>query len=151
MRQLLDRGGVILTANARAARALHLRYAESRLTEGVVAWLTPQIIDLHSWLSEQWKSLLLTGTEDRVLLNELQELVLWQRIMTPTLADRTLIEPAHMAKLAQEAYTLLATQRPCTCQRSAVDGRAVRRARGVPSMGSQLSAGVHAPSLDRAL
>jgi len=109
MRQLLDRGGVILTANARAARALHLRYAESRLTEGVVAWLTPQIIDLHSWLSEQWKSLLLTGTEDRVLLNELQELVLWQRIMTPTLADRTLIEPAHMAKLAQEAYSLLAT------------------------------------------
>jgi ATP-dependent helicase/nuclease subunit B len=109
MRQLLDRGGMILTANARAARALHLRYAESRQVDGAAAWLTPQILDLHSWLTEQWKGLLLTGTEDRLLLNELQELALWQRIMTPTLTGRTLIEPAQMARLAQEAYSLLAT------------------------------------------
>jgi ATP-dependent helicase/nuclease subunit B len=109
MRQLLDRGGVILTANARAARALHFRYAENRQAEGAAAWPTPQIFDHHSWLAEQWKGLLLTGTEDRLLLNELQELALWQRVMTPTLAGRTLIEPAHMAKLAQEAYSLLAT------------------------------------------
>ena len=60
------------------------------------------------WLAQQWKTLLLTGTEDRLLLNELQELALWQRIMKPALADRTLIEPAHVAKLAQDAYSVLA-------------------------------------------
>ena len=106
--ELLGRGGVIVTANARTARALHLRYAEHQQAEGATAWPTPQILDLHAWLAEQWKTLLLTGTEDRLQLNELQELALWQRIMKPALAGRTLIEPAHMAKLAQDAYSLLA-------------------------------------------
>jgi ATP-dependent helicase/nuclease subunit B len=108
MRELLDRGGVILTANARAARALHRRYAAERNAEQAIAWPTPHILDLNSWLTEQWKALLLTGTEDRLLLNDLQELSVWQRITTPVLADRSLIEPARMAKLAQEAYSLLA-------------------------------------------
>jgi probable DNA repair protein len=108
MHELLDRGGIILTSNARAARALHHRYARNRQAEGALAWPTPQILDLHSWLAEQWKELLLTGTEDRLLLNELQELALWQRIMKPALSSRSLIEPAHMAKLAHDTYCLLA-------------------------------------------
>jgi ATP-dependent helicase/nuclease subunit B len=108
MRELLDRGGVILTANARAARALHLRYAEHRQAEHAIAWPTPQILDLHSWLTEQWQSLLLTGTEDRLLLNDLQERALWQRLITPAIERFSLIEPARMAALAQEAYSLLA-------------------------------------------
>jgi probable DNA repair protein len=108
MRELLDRGGVILTANARAARALHLRYAAAAQAEGAIAWRTPRILDLHSWLTEQWQSLLLTGTEDRMLLNDLQEHALWQRVITPVAANFSLIEPARMATLAQEAYSLLA-------------------------------------------
>jgi ATP-dependent helicase/nuclease subunit B len=108
MRELLDRGGVILTANARAARALHLRYAESRQAEHAVAWATPQILDLHSWLTEQWQSLLLTGTEDRLLMNDLQERALWERLIKPTIANFSLIEPARLAALAQDAYSLLA-------------------------------------------
>jgi probable DNA repair protein len=111
MRELLDRGGIILTANARAARALHLRYAEHRQTEDAVAWPTPQILDLHSWLTEQWQSLLLTGTEDRLLLNDLQERALWERLITPAVLKLSLIEPARLAALAQDAYSLLATYR----------------------------------------
>jgi probable DNA repair protein len=108
MRELLDRSGVILTANARAARALHLRYAENRQAEQAIAWPTPQILDLHSWLTEQWQSLLLTGTEDRLLLNDLQERSLWERLITPAIAGFSLIEPARLAALAQDAYSLLA-------------------------------------------
>ncbi len=108
MRELLDRGGVILTANARAARALHLRYAEDKQAEHAIAWPTPQILDLHSWLTEQWNALLLTGTEDRLLLNHVQEHALWQRIIRPLIANFSLIEPARMATLAQQAYSLLA-------------------------------------------
>ena len=111
MRELLDRGGVILTANARAARALHLRYAEKKQAEDAIAWPTPQILDLHSWLTEQWQSLLLTGTEDRLLLNDLQERALWERLITPVIEKFSLIEPARMAALAQDAYSLLATYR----------------------------------------
>ena len=108
MRDLLDRGGLILTANARAARALHLRYAEAKQAERASAWPTPRILDLHSWLAEQWHSLLLTGTEGRVLLNELQEHALWERLIEPVLIGFSLIEPARMAALAQQAYALLA-------------------------------------------
>lgn len=108
MRELLDRGGVILTANARAARALHLRYAEDRQAGHATAWPTPQVLDLHSWLTEQWNALLLTGTEDRLLLNNVQEHAMWQRILKPRIANYSLIEPARMATLAQQAYALLA-------------------------------------------
>ena len=108
MRELLDRGGAILTANARAARALHLRYAEDKQAEHTTAWPTPQILDLHSWLTEQWNALLLTGTEDRLLLNHVQEHALWQRILKPEIENLSLIEPARMATLAQQAYDLLA-------------------------------------------
>ena len=107
MRTLLDRGGVILTANARAARALHLRYAESRQAEHAIAWPTPQILDLHSWLTEQWQSLLMTGTEDRLLLSDLQERALWERLIAPKTEKLSLIEPARLAALAQDAYSLL--------------------------------------------
>jgi hypothetical protein len=96
MRELLDRGGVILTANARAARSLHLRYAENRQSEHAIAWPTPHILDLHSWLTEQWQSLLLTGTEDRLLLSDLQERALWERVIAPKiekLSQRSLRMP----------------------------------------------------------
>jgi ATP-dependent helicase/nuclease subunit B len=108
MRELLDRGGVILTANARAARALERRYASLLQTGGAAAWLTPHILDLHSWLTEQWQLLLLTGTEDRLLLNDLQEQAAWQFIMQPEIEGRSLIEPARLATQAQQAYALLA-------------------------------------------
>jgi probable DNA repair protein len=108
MRELLDRGGVILTANARAARALERRYASSHQAEGAAAWLTPQILDLHSWLIEEWQVLLLTGSEDRLLLNDLQEQAAWQHLMQPEIEGRSLIEPARLASQSQQGYALLA-------------------------------------------
>ena len=111
MRELLDRGGIILTANARATRALHIRYSEHKQGEHTAAWPTPRILDLQSWLTEQWQSLLLTGTEDRLLLSDLQERVLWERLITPAVINLSLIAPARIAALAQDAYSLLAAYR----------------------------------------
>jgi ATP-dependent helicase/nuclease subunit B len=111
MRELLVRGGILLTGNARAARALHRLYAESMQAEATFAWPAPQILDLHSWLTEQWKSLLLTGTEDRLLLNDLQERAHWERLIAPVIIKFSLVEPARMAQLAYDAYGLLANYR----------------------------------------
>lgn len=111
MRDLLDllnTGGIVVTANARAARALHRRHAEAASADGATAWRTPQILDLESWLAEQWHTLLLAGAEDRLLLNNAQEQAVWERIVSPTLAGRSLIAPARMTDLAQQAYALLA-------------------------------------------
>ncbi len=111
MCELLGRGGIILTGNARAARALHRLYAETMQAAGIVAWPAPQILDLHSWLAEQWKSLLLTGTEDRLLLNDLQERALWESLIAPAIRKFSLVDPARMAELAHNAYGLLANYR----------------------------------------
>ena len=108
MCELLGRGGIILTGNARAARALHRLYAKRMQAQGAVAWPAPQILDLHSWLAEQWKSSLLTGTEDRLLLNDLQERALWESMIAPAIKRFSLVDPGRMAELAHDAYSLLA-------------------------------------------
>ncbi len=108
---LLEHGGVILTANARAARALHRRHAEAQPVSSAGVWRTPHILDLESWLAEQWHALLMSSKEDRLLLNIAQEQALWERIVAPSLAGRSLIAPAHMTSLAQQAYALLAAHR----------------------------------------
>ncbi len=129
MRELLARGGILLTGNARAARALHRLHAETMQAESAVAWPAPQILDLHSWLTEQWKSLLLTGTEDRLLLNDLQERAHWERLIAPVITKFSLVEPARMAQLAHDAYGLLANYRSLgRLSDSIVDGRCIRRA-----------------------
>ncbi len=108
MRALLDGGGLLITANARAARVVERRYAEEQRLRHVAAWRSPRILDLHSWLAEQWQALLLTGTEDRILLNDLQEQAAWTAILEPQLEGRSLIQPARLAAQAHEAYALLA-------------------------------------------
>ena len=97
--------------------------------EGAVAWPAPQILDLHSWLTEQWKSLLLTGTEDRLLLNELQERALWERLIAPVITKFSLVEPARMAQLAHDAlWAAGELPQPGPAERFDVDGRSIRRA-----------------------
>ena len=97
--------------------------------EGAVAWPAPQILDLHSWLAEQWKALLLTGTEDRLLLNDLQERALWESLIAPAIRKFSLVDPARMAELAHDAYGLLANYGSLGRLNDVdVDGRCVRRA-----------------------
>jgi probable DNA repair protein len=55
--------------------------------------------------------LLLTGTEDRLLLNDLQERALWESLIGPAIRKFSLVDPARMAELAHHAYGLLANYR----------------------------------------
>ena len=104
----LDRGGLVLCANARSARYLSLAYGENRIAnEGHQAWRTPLILDWQAWLQSQWHRLLLTGSESRVLLSSFQEDLLWADIVGPSIQNRLLIAPAEVAPLARSAYGLL--------------------------------------------
>ncbi len=108
IRALLSDDGLVITANARAARALRGRYADQLERAGHRVWPAPRILDYDSWLQELWRELLLSGSEDRLLLNSLQEHSLWLRIVTPAVRQRSLISSDGVAALAQEAYALLA-------------------------------------------
>ncbi|MGI8770307.1 MAG: PD-(D/E)XK nuclease family protein [Acidobacteriaceae bacterium] len=108
IRALLSHDGLVITASARAARALRGRYADELEREGRRVWAAPQILDYDSWLQGLWRQLLLAGQEDRLLLSPLQEQSLWLRIVAPAVRQRSLISSEGVAALAQQAYALLA-------------------------------------------
>ena len=106
--ETLDCGGLVLCANARSARHLSAAYGEDRFVrEGNKSWRTPLITDWHAWLQAQWRQLLLTGSESRMLLTAFQEELLWIDIASPSLRNRSLIAPEELAALARSAYGLL--------------------------------------------
>jgi len=98
----LRSGGVVLTGNARAARALGRRYGQAQRAEGKTAWPTPRIYDWEGWLGVLWNQHLLNADEAPLLLAQLQERAVWKRIVQ-TRSD----EPESMAVLAAEAWKLL--------------------------------------------
>jgi ATP-dependent helicase/nuclease subunit B len=107
---LLDRGGQLITANARSARDLRHFHGEHQAARAQQdAWASPQIYDWHSWLAEMWQRLLLTGTESRLLLSGPQEEFLWASIIRPEVETRSLISPQEVARLARTAWERLAT------------------------------------------
>ncbi len=97
---LLDRGGVLITANARAARAVRSQYNEEKTASGLPVWAAPQVLDYDAWLNELWRDLLLSGTESRLLLSSLQEHALWKRLVRRPVEEQSLLAPEGIADLA---------------------------------------------------
>ncbi len=104
---LLDRGGVLVTANARAARAVRSQYNEEKAEGPDRVWAAPRVLDYDAWLGELWRDLLLSGTEDRLLLSSLQEHAVWSRIVTRPVEEQSLLAPEGIAELSAQAYALL--------------------------------------------
>ena len=104
----IDSGALMLTANQRAARTLHSAYARRMRAEGRTVWHPPAILTWESWTETLWQQLMLRGVETRVLLNPMQERLLWKDILAQDAESRTLRSPESLATLAAEAWTLLA-------------------------------------------
>jgi ATP-dependent helicase/nuclease subunit B len=98
----LERGGAVITGNARAARALRQSYAVAQRTSGRLAWPAPLIHDWESWLSVLWQECLEKIPDAPLLLTPLQERVIWKKIASGSASDSEAI-----AKLALKAWELL--------------------------------------------
>ena len=98
----LERGGAVVTGNARAARLLRRLHAEAQRAEGKRAWPTPLIHDWDSWLSILWKQYLQNALDAPLLLTPLQERAVWKKIAGASAPDSEAI-----AKLAARAWELL--------------------------------------------
>ncbi|RRA47237.1 PD-(D/E)XK nuclease family protein [Acidipila sp. EB88] len=102
----LERGAHVLTANARAARALSVSYAEDARAAGRLSWRAPAIQDWSSWQCEQYEQLAGRSAEPLpLLLSTLQEQLLWKRVQTQQAL--MVVSPDKLAALAQGAYALL--------------------------------------------
>jgi ATP-dependent helicase/nuclease subunit B len=98
----LERGGAVVTGNARAARVLRHVHAAEQRAAGRRAWPTPQIHDWESWMSILWKQHLQNAPDAPLLLSALQERSVWKKIASAAGGDSEAI-----AKLASKAWELL--------------------------------------------
>lgn len=105
--QVLASGGTILTASARAARHLHRLNQSLELEAGNTAWRSPQILPLEVWLEESWHTLIIQGTEDRLLLSPLASEEIWVRVLREDGAGARVLTVRGLAQTANEAWRLL--------------------------------------------
>ena len=98
----LARGGTVVTANARATRALLRACTRAQSTAGRGAWRTPAIYEWESWLDLLWKQHLLSAPTASLLLSHLQERAVWKRIVGDDFGDLESV-----AMLALNAWNLL--------------------------------------------
>ncbi len=97
-------GAIVVTNTVRAARSLRQRYNQRQHASGNAGWMTPRILAWEPWLSTLWDAGVLCGTETRVLLTNVQELELWQRVLAQDeVAGKTFSAPA-LAELAQRSW-----------------------------------------------
>jgi probable DNA repair protein len=97
-------GGVVLTANERAARSVAASFHKARGAEGKWAWRTPAVFAWDTWVREQW---LLRNSLGLMLLNPLQEQSLWAGVIRKSRAGAALLQVDRLAVAAQQAHRLL--------------------------------------------
>lgn len=105
----LENGSVIVTANARSARALTFLYAEEQRAKGIEMWPSPQIFDWENWLNHLWQQISTSDPAAPLLLTPWQERMLWKMVQQ---ADAALVVSTDgIAAMAQSAYALLSDYR----------------------------------------
>lgn len=103
----LQRGGMVLTGNARAARALDMAYTETRRRNGLEAWVAPRIADWSAFLSTLWNQMLLNAGDAPLLLTALKEHTVWKDIAERRGDADLVVSIDGMAEQAQYAFGLL--------------------------------------------
>lgn len=101
----LQRGATVVAANSRAARALHLQYAQQQRSAGLEAWTSPTIYDWDTWLRELWRDYAFRNPAAPMLLSALQERAAWTRILRENAVP--VLSPEPVAVLAMDAWALI--------------------------------------------
>ena len=93
----------IITANHYLAHTLQQAFDCQRWPALLKDWQTPDIVSLEQWLLRTWQ---LVG-DGRTVLTDLQELHIWQHVISQHPATTTLLWPQQLACLVQEAWALV--------------------------------------------
>ncbi len=105
-------GAVLITANRGLSRRLAARYAEYRLAKGDEAWQTPDILPYNAWLARLFQNgsspadPLAAGRAGLQLMDDLQERLVWESIISDSDAAAGLLDVYETARMAREAWRL---------------------------------------------
>lgn len=105
----LAAGQLILTPNQRLASRISTAYAIAcqQADQAVVA--APEVYSLDVWVQSLWQQLLQQGDSlaNGTVLGNVQELLLWEQLVSESERGALLLRPAETARQAASAYQLL--------------------------------------------
>ena len=110
---LLDARELLILPSARAASALRERFDAGQRARNLQAWEPATVLSWDEWAESLWSPLALAGAEDRVLLNRLQEELIWAQLIAASIEGAQLNSGAlrELAALARSALELAAAHR----------------------------------------
>jgi len=97
---------VVLTPNRRLGRFVQQQYGCYQQLQGRQAWPTLPCFSINGWLQSLWEKLqqcYFSGS-DRILLNSVQETLIWERIIQEHSRGHELLNPRHTAAIAIDAW-----------------------------------------------
>lgn len=97
---------LLLTVNNRLADAWRQHYDQWMLTQGKSVWETPRIQPLGRWMQDSYSRLLQSGHEYRLLLEAIQEKLLWSEIIAEDEAAQLIMQPESIARQVMQAWQL---------------------------------------------
>jgi probable DNA repair protein len=105
----LERGALVVVANNRLARHLHLQFGRAQAAAGRSAWRSPAVIPWKTWIRDLWEeSLLNSGRAGRLdLLHEQPARQLWIEIIAASNTVTPLSDVEGLAEVAAQAWQLM--------------------------------------------
>jgi ATP-dependent helicase/nuclease subunit B len=95
---------LILTVNRRLSIYLRKKYDNIQAKLEKKAWPSVNILPLYSWLEKIWGEHV---DDHRILLSDLQELIIWEKIIANSIMGEQLLRPLAAASQAKESWALL--------------------------------------------
>lgn len=108
----LRKGGRVVAASERATRAVEEDFHRARRAEGLTAWAVPAVEPWTAFVRSAWDAL--SGNDDRLVMNSIQEQALWTEIVASSRHGSKLLEPSlqRLAGMAAKAHALLCAYAP---------------------------------------
>jgi ATP-dependent helicase/nuclease subunit B len=109
----LQEGAPVLTAGRRLARVLARQFHSMEAERGHTVWNRPDVLPLDAYLDRTWGEWLARYADENapILLDALQEQMLWERIILESPAGASLLQIPETARQAAETWRLMAEYR----------------------------------------
>jgi len=104
----LERGATCLSATRRLQRYLREEFQRHMEGQGARAWPSPDILPWDAWFERAWRESEFGGEGGALLLNDAQELVLWEEAIADGEGSSPLWRKSEAARAARAAHRALA-------------------------------------------